>query len=179
MASNEQRRRIGEFEVTSKQIVVKDPCYDDTSGSTFPAKNGNWTAEVEFKGRTITSLTARVDGAREGTWVEVCEEVVDSGQMGIFNQAQSDNSVEADYDKICKMTLSDSRCGIIYTYGAVSATAYGDGSYPVLVIRDIKTGEVEAVKILFDSYPDDDYPDPDELAGTDDEEENKDDDAVH
>jgi hypothetical protein len=163
MASTERYyRRIGTFKVVSGNIAVKDPCYDNDMGSTFPAKNGSWEAEVHTDGRIIYALIASI-GSPSGVETEVCEEVVDSGQAGIFDSIMAGMTHDEDYDDICKITLSDGRAGIIKEFGVVSATAYGDGSYPVLVRRDPATGVVSSVRIDFDPVNDADYYDPDPL----------------
>ena len=84
--------------------------------------------------------------------------------MGIFDASRASHSSDDDYEDICEMTLKLPYGGIIKGYGVVSATAYGDGQYPVLVSRDLKTGEVTSVVVEFDSFDDSsgDYPDRDE-----------------
>jgi hypothetical protein len=154
-------RSIGTFQVGSGAISVKDPCYDNDMGSIFPARNGTWEAEVLTDDRIIYSLTAYI-GNKSGVETEVCEEGVDSGQMGVFDSVLSGMTHDEDYDAICKITLSDNRAGIIGGFGAVSSTAYGDGEYPVLVRRDPKTGEVFSVRIDFDPVNDADYYDEDD-----------------
>ena len=159
---------LGTFEVTSGKIIVKDPCYDDAYGSTFPAKNGTWVGSIHVtkgaRSARVSALEARAPG-RHNTLVEVCKEGVDSGQMGVFDSSKADASVDDDYEDICAMTLETPYGGIIKQYGVVSGTAYGDGEYPVMVSRDILTGEVTSVLIEFED-PDDssgDYPDEDEF----------------
>jgi len=159
---------VGTFEVTSGKIIVKDPCYDDAYGSTFPAKNGTWIGIIHVaKGRSarVSAIEARAAGYRHNTLTEVCREGVDSGQMGVFDSSKADASVEDDYEDICTMTLKTPYGGIIKQYGVVSGTAYGDGEYPVMVSRDLSTGEVTSVLVEFEA-PDDsdgDYPDEDEF----------------
>ena len=153
---------IGTFEVTSGSIVVKDPCYDDASGSTFPAKNGTWTGYIHRQGRTVASLEARASGPQRGIECEVCKEGVESGQMGIFNASDSERSREDDYDQICNMTLNGIFGGIINQYGVVSGTAYGDGVYPVLVRREVD-GTVTSVRIEFIDTIDGDFMDRDDI----------------
>lgn len=158
---------LGTFEVTSGSISVKDPCYDAAMGSTFPAKNGTWIGIIHIsRGRSarVCAIEARAPG-RHGVMAEVCEEGVDSGQMGVFDSSKADASVEDDYEDICTMTLKTPYGGIIKQYGVVSGTAYGDGTYPVMVSRDLKTGEVTSVLVEFED-PDDssgDHPDEDEF----------------
>lgn len=160
--SDRDTQEIGTFEVTSGKIVVKDPCY--TSGSIFPAKNGTWTGilHTDHGKKRICALEARAPG-HHNTMVEVCKEGVDSGQMGVFNESNAEHTHENDYNNICKMTLKAPYGGIIKHYGVASSTAYGDGTYPVMVSRDLKTGEVTSVIIEFTDGEDNDYPDQDDL----------------
>ena len=102
---------------------------------------------------------------------------VDSGQMmlcdpcyinGNWDTTQADfdcieqHKDEFSYGGACQATLSEKKAGVLESgLGAVCATGYGDGSYPVYV-RYNSEGRVVEMRIEFDSQTFDDYDDNDD-----------------
>ena len=217
---------IGEFTVTSGRVRVTDPCYcptprkghggDGLEGrgvEVLAARNGRWVAKVELTdedgswggGRVARlvvnhesyAMTLQLDRARtHGLFV-------DSGQMGVFDDAQfprePDQFEYEDskfYGQACNLTLgndSDGRdvhkFGGCLTFGAVSTTGYGDGTYPGFIERDAD-GNAVRIEVKFiaddeeeeddDDWDDDDPDDEDDDDLDDDEDEDdepEDDDA--
>lgn len=156
------------FQVESGEIHISDPCYDIGDGINILAKNGDWIAYVDFEdcgswGRRVKSLVAEFHGnSNPASTVEstIC---VDSGQAGIFdsNKFKDDDSVaglsrvhnkiicenEPFYSICCDRTLSDKQWGTIPN-GCVSSSGYGDGCYPVSILKDNK-GKAIRVEINF------------------------------
>lgn len=94
----------------------------------------------------------------ESNWVEHSEIGVDSGQAGIFCETtyrndeivpsittpesdfslgnyRKDETGEEWYEAMCKFTLDKEQWGV-YDTGVVSSTGYGDGGYPLEVVRN-------------------------------------------
>jgi hypothetical protein len=93
-------------------------------------------------------------------WEELdIDVVVDSGQAGIFDlEHYFDDSVieeepkfDCDHNKwyraCCEQTLTKMSAGII-SFGVVSSSGYGDGSYIVNIIKN-NDGKIIAIKIDF------------------------------
>lgn len=99
-------------------------------------------------------------------WEMYCEIGVDSGQAGIFCETSYRNdsiaeSIETSkvfdlppesegdkwYGKMCDFTLSDEQFGF-YETGVVTSTGYGDGCYPLEVVKD-KDGNIVGMKITY------------------------------
>ncbi len=109
----------------------------------------------------------------ESNWVEHSEIGVDSGQAGIFCESsyrkdelvESITAPEMDfvlpyddtpgdkwYETICKFTLVEPRWGS-YDTGVVSSSGYGDGGYPLEVVRN-DDGEIVGMRITY-IFPED------------------------
>ena len=83
---------------------------------------------------------------------------VDSGQAGIYDYAyfhKYENEREygkpADwYTRVCNMTETPERGGVLDSRCAVSSSGYGDGSYPCTIFRDKHSKEAVAFSIDFE-----------------------------
>lgn len=168
--------KLGQFEVTSGKLRVTDPCYDRSiwCSGYVDAENGTWEAFVYMSdqgawGNRVSALEVRRVGENEAPDRLVSFEVgVDSGQAGFFDDAfypeGDDNgeygNTDTFYGKVCEITLSDKRAGVL-PFGAVSSSGYGDGGYDCFVLE--KNGKVVAARIVFISEEgDEDYFEDDE-----------------
>lgn len=111
----------------------------------------------------------------ESNWVEHSEIGVDSGQAGIFCESsyRKDELVESIttptlqkpfvlpyddtpgdkwYEKICHFTLVEPQWGS-YDTGVVTSSGYGDGGYPLDVVRN-DDGEIVGMRITY-IFPED------------------------
>lgn len=169
-------KKLGNFEITSGEMVVSDPCYDlDTwCMAVVKAKNGTWTSFIELSderkwGIRVKSLYA-VHESIEGdinTINSQCTTAiqanlgVDSGQLGFFDKinyrndnVEGVNNVDEPlrpdkpwYSLCCDKTLSGERAGVI-PYGVVSSSGFGDGNYLGTVKYD-NENNVVAIHVNF------------------------------
>ena len=169
----------------SNNVRVSDPCYtDDVWCKTrltdvYPGEY-NVDTETSDEGR-ISRLTVIHKGyimecEDESNWVEHSEIGVDSGQAGIFCESSyrndemvpsittpeydfvlpyNDGPGDIWYEKICKFTLTEPRWGA-YDTGVVSSSGYGDGGYPLEVVRN-DDGEIVGMRITYIFPEDEDY----------------------
>ena len=142
------RKPIGNFECESGKFVVSDPCYDMNvwcRGELENIKCGVWNAEigimnVEKRGNRVALLSVQhesYDIDAEGDLTEHVAEFevdVDSGQAGIFDMKYYQDG-EDWYEQCCLITLSETYAGVI-SFGAVSSSGYGDGSYKCIYYTD-------------------------------------------
>lgn len=163
------------FNVNSGKIIASDPCYKEQIWCNYVienARNGQWVASVDFEGSPlhlrpirlylVHSDITKVDVLNK-PWDLIGWGGVDSGQFGFFDsderlekREQDDEVWENWYTKCCDITLSDDSYGANDDIGGVvSRTFYGDGSYPVSVIRN-ENGEAIALMVNFDPYEDED-----------------------
>ena len=92
---------------------------------------------------------------------------VDSGQAGFFDlepfKAQSETAIENGnynqdtehgkfYRSICEQTCEGEESFAIVPFGAASSSGYGDGGYPLYVLRDKDGLVVEAIIIFIAEY---------------------------
>ncbi|NMO95017.1 DUF4241 domain-containing protein [Paenibacillus lemnae] len=164
---------LGNFEVSSGQLVAADPCNDlDTNsiimGVLEPALNGTWASEVEKIelpdwGEANAKLTVYHESAAAQketlAWIK-CPFIagVDSGQAGVFDVSKyriADAAAPQDnpagdtnwYDICCDITESGEEAGVL-DGGAVSRTGIGDGAYGVYkAVND--QSQIIGVKIVF------------------------------
>jgi len=104
-------------------------------------------------------------------WDEHSEIGVDSGQAGVFCESTyrndqvdidtpkhdftlsfNDKSGDAWYEKMCKFTLSGEGWGA-YETGVVTSSGYGDGGYPLEIVRE-DNGYIVGMRITY-IFPDD------------------------
>ncbi|GAB6991789.1 DUF4241 domain-containing protein [Paenibacillus pini] len=166
---------LGNFEVTSGQLVVADPCYELNTATIIMGLldnvlYGTWVGEVEKTevrdwGEACSKLTAYHSSAAEQItymeWVK-CGFIVgvDSGQAGIFDLnsyripdaksegvgSGSDQDSEW-YLSCCDVTESGEEAGVIQG-GVVSHTGIGDGTYGVYMTTN-QQNQIVGVKIVF------------------------------
>lgn len=163
--------QLGNFEVSSGQLVVADPCYELDANTVImglleSVMDGTWASEVEKVeipdwGEANAKLTAyHISAAEQGAFLEwiKCPFVagVDSGQAGIFDKQKfrindvdtsSDSTDTAWYYTCCDITESGEEAGVL-DGGVVSRTGMGDGAYGVYKAVN-QQEQVVAVKIVF------------------------------
>lgn len=163
--------QLGNFEVSSGQLVVADPCYEWDANTVImglleSVMDGTWVSEVEKVeipdwGEANAKLTAyHISAAEQGEFLEwiKCPFVagVDSGQAGIFDKpkfriadagAPADSTDTAWYYACCDITESGEEAGVL-DGGVVSRTGMGDGAYGVYKAVN-QLDQVVAVKIVF------------------------------
>ena len=156
---------VGRFEVKEGgQIGAWDPCYGD--GQKWPAAPGTWEAWVDKSdegswGVRVKELRAFRVGRDPAHCYELADDLgVDSGQMGIYalNPGEEIDTSEADYEKICDLTLSDGQFGVL-PYGVVSSSGFGDGGYDARGLKD-EQGRLTEIRIEFipdEKLSEDDY----------------------
>ena len=95
---------------------------------------------------------------------------VDSGQAGFFDlelfaaqsATESEDGYQQDtehgkfYRSICEQTGDDSDGFAIVPFGAASSSGYGDGGYPLYVLRDKDGLVIEAIIIFLAEYDEED-----------------------
>jgi hypothetical protein len=159
-------QNIGTFEVNSGFIRVTDPCYtpDTWCAGDFEARNGTWNAEIVYSednswGRRVVELHIWHTGIRYARSAHLFKELiidvgVDSGQCGFFdseeyktNQGGDFDDKESFYGKVCALTLQESDPAGVISFGAVSSSGPGDGSYRVSIIES--DGKAVAAKVVF------------------------------
>jgi len=143
VARGDYSEPVGNFEVTSGELLVADPCYvPDAMYVTRiqDALPGLWSAGVVryFEGDwgvRVAELHAYHVDYLEGDkvrWVTEESMGVDSGQGGIFDLSKYgyDPKYEEWYNICCAHTLSSKGAGIV-EQGVVSRSGFGDGFYGV------------------------------------------------
>lgn len=165
---------LGGFTVgDDEEVVVGDPCYEDTLWSTelTDVSRGYWTAYVRKDRKTnrVSELLAVCHGwpfpELEDFGYEGHTAGVDSGQLGIYSKdmyrtgdylpEDLENRLDLDlsdpaerfYAANCDRSLSKKQAGVL-PRGVVSASGYGDGEYPVRLVRDTE-GTVMAIWVVF------------------------------
>lgn len=160
--------KIGKFKVESGRIIVCDPCYTPKMEAKYSAVNGEWQASVSGTDRNA-SLTASTKGSSKYPWVKDTKAGVDSGQMSVFDlkffrddaeagktampkwmtpkRIKSEGPGEVFYGACCTMTSNEQSAGSL-PHGAISASGYGDGLYPIYIKKNPQ-GKVVAVSIKF------------------------------
>lgn len=165
--------QLGDFEVTSGQLVVSDPCYELDTGTIImglldDVLQGTWVGQVEKTevrdwGEACSKLTAYHRSVAEQLehleWVK-CSFIVgvDSGQAGIFDmnkyripdsdsQGTSSDSDSDWYFACCDITESGHEAGVL-DGGVVSRTGMGDGAYGVYIAMN-QQNQIVGVKIVF------------------------------
>jgi len=160
------KKSIGTFFNTSGLMIVADPCYDVNNIKDVPmtretqrhgmwvgtAVKGEWRAYVQTVAHAAgaAALWARKTNSRGESW-DVFDLHVDSGLMAI-----SDYTPDFGGEKWYDMILRIKDKSVLTTFnwkgssktGVVVGTAYGDGTYPLLVNRN-KKGEVVEIGIKF------------------------------
>jgi hypothetical protein len=182
----EGAQALGTFQVTDGKVMVSDPCYKRGTwcqGVLENVRNGQWNAVVNMKDEgqwgircenLIAYATPGLLKTEEGSWEKTDIDVgVDSGQAGIFSEAQyrddqiakefegdkpnfmsEERIADSDpgerwYGMCCSASITDNRgsAGIV-PFGVVSSSGYGDGSYDCYIQKDDK-GEIMGIKIDF------------------------------
>ena len=111
----------------------------------------------------------------ESSWEEHSEIGVDSGQAGIFCESsyrndelsegittpdvdfslsdyRDDKGGDRWYEKMCKFTLDKEQWGV-YDTGVVTSSGYGDGGYPLDIVRN-DDGQIVGMRITY-IFPED------------------------
>lgn len=144
---------IGQFRVTSNEILVSDPCYDasDLNHLIKGVRKGKWDAKIYLneEGRVMYLMAWNivieppvVDSYK---WHLSSDNIgVDSGQVGIYDKEYyQDDAIVEGLDRIrkepicpdepwysfnCDRTTDKMKAGII-PFGCVSSSGYGEGVY--------------------------------------------------
>lgn len=169
------KRYHGFFQQSSDKMMVSDPCYDLDTWCQHVLEDvtiGDWmTTSKLFDegvwGVRVTEITAFIGAEPKDTDFILQDQVdigVDSGQAGFFDYEyykkgkENDNKIEDEgenaynvkgsfYSTCCGISLDNKQSGTL-EQGFVSASGYGDGGYPLYVVRDAE-GKVTAVKVVF------------------------------
>ena len=158
--------KLGTFEVTSGKLIITDPCYKFDEENVIPAKNGTWTASVEYNnsGYVAELIVLHQDYYRVGATEQILDFTcpVDSGQAGVFdadayaqNQGGEYGNMDTFYGKICHLTCETEEMGGIITmnkaaFGAASTSGNGDGDYEIAGFY--QDGELYGIRVYFDNY---------------------------
>lgn len=156
---------LGHFRVDG-DLRVTDPCYDkgcEFAAHVLPAAPGIWEATVDVhQGERAYALTVyhkELCNPDLPDWEDPDWAVsVDSGQVGVFLNSRYPDDVNDEfmdsfskgrnlYNDCCSVTLTTGWGTVPDGMGVVSNTAYGDGGYPVRVVR--KDGKIVGVAISF------------------------------
>ena len=165
----------------SDKVRVSDPCYDNDVWCKTMLTGvlpGEYEVTVERTddaswGNRISQLqVVHKDYKHKNlVWDEHSEIGVDSGQAGVFcessyrndevaktinngNGIRFDNSEDGDkwYEKMCRFTLSGEGWGA-YETGVVTSSGYGDGGYPLEIVRE-DNGYIVGMRITY-IFPED------------------------
>ncbi len=150
------------------KVLVSDPCYEYPTWCTGTVENvkpGNYNTNVIYYKDTDNFFNGRVSELiaihesytnKDLPWqITEADIGVDSGQCGIFDFEQVKDIIGAGewdeedefYAKACACTDDDKQYGEIGTYGVISRSGVGDGSYD-LYVADID-GEIVGIKVVF------------------------------
>lgn len=184
---------LGSVTFESPVMRVTDPCYEKGTwcAGTLPVVTGQWEASAMIGptswGRRVrelrirhSSLPASVFEGLDTVFTDSgIDAGVDSGQCGFFDDARypvDPAQLEWDegtfYGECCETTLDYKKPGggvVAGGAGVVTRSGFGDGGYPVLVLRN-SAGDVTAAVLRYIG-PEDDESDEDEddTDGVDDE----------
>lgn len=168
---------IGDFTVISGTLFCADPCYNQNEDAYFVkilnAHPGRWRGYA-LENTRITELICvhekmitNIQSITPTDWEDTKQDIyVDSGQAGVFDAQTYRNDEVIDwepefmrgdprgqhepgnkwYRACCDVTLSDLGAGVL-PGGAVAVSGWGDGVYPVYVLRNGST--VVGVRIVF------------------------------
>jgi hypothetical protein len=145
---------FGSFELLSGRLVIGDPCYREVErsglGALVAARPGTW--------RVSYAATESAPGALQAVhgfvapevlhWVEAPAALaVDSAQMGVVDERFYKPDNQRWYERCCQLTCTPPHAGT-FPAGAVAATYYGDGDYPLMLARGADD-RVLGVRVLF------------------------------
>ncbi len=162
---------LGHFENQSGAITIGDPCYSKDSECVINkvvAQQGTWKAHLLIDKKTVERQSLFVHHEdypvrSNATMGHLFRRVaVDSGQLCVHDSRywgkksavpkgfMSDVALKFDcddpwYKMHCKITLYTEDHVDVTPFGAVSATAYGDGNYFVEAIK--KNGKLVALRV--------------------------------
>lgn len=145
------------------KVLVSDPCYDYPTWCTKLVENvkpGNYNTNVTYcYGNMVSDLQVIHEDydMYDLDWYPVVADIgVDSGQCGIFDFDQGQSIIgtgeydekDSFYGKACACTHNaDTKYGEMDTYGVVSRSGGGDGTYD-LYVADIDD-EIVGIKVVF------------------------------
>ena len=144
----------GTFELLSGTLAIGDPCVgrlgQSDAGALVEARPGSWRVSYAQTDSAPAALQAVHGFAAPDVlhWVEAQRQlVVESGQMGVlderFHRPDDDR-----WSIRCRRLTSTHPFAGIFPAGAVSATYFGKGRYPLLVARGVDE-RVLGVRVLF------------------------------
>ena len=156
---------LGSFYVTGNKIHVSDPCCDYDSVCAAKIVNallGKYLAKITLYdmatwGIRVANLSI-CHANHKNVIPNICTDCVigvDSGQAGFFDDAYYQQNQGGEFGDLntffglaCSLTLSKNRGGIMQDHGVVSATGFGDGSYPLYIGKNAD-GKIVAASISF------------------------------
>jgi hypothetical protein len=155
------------FENKSGVMCVTDPCYEKGTWCAvwdLPVLKGTWHTDVVISDEgEWGNRVAKLEVWHEDypCMFEPLEAIstdigVDSGQAGFFDAdlyPEDDKQFEYEnessfYRRVCNLTLSNDKYGVIDDFGVVSCSGYGDGSYGLFGQAD-EWGRYVHLAILF------------------------------
>lgn len=170
----------------SDKVRVSDPCYDNDVWCKTMLTGvlpGKYKVEVErsnegdWGNRVARLFVKHEDYSHSNNWEYHSEIGVDSGQAGIFCESSYRNDElaagittppldcpfvipftnEGDvwFDKMCNFTLAGESWGT-YDSGVVTSSGFGDGSYPLEVVRE-SNGYIVGMMITYISNEDEEW----------------------
>lgn len=177
MKMNKTVIELGQFEITSGEAFVSDPCYEVGTwcqAKLANVKNGHWFASVfqsdegdwGIRNAELIAYHESAQQVNELDWkLEDAEIGVDSGQAGIYDAIsyRNDSMVgeienklgfdldeegEKFYAQNCDLTVDTKPFAGVLGHGVVSSSGYGDGGYNLYTIKD-NDGEIVAMKVIF------------------------------
>lgn len=160
---------LGDFTVSSGQLIVTDPCYEKGTwcqGILTNVKNGLWEAFTGLKRQDGWGVRNQYLRVAHKNFLDIKCDIkssidvgVDSGQAGFFDLAKYPEGESREYgDKdsfygqVCALTLNEEGvedhpgAGVL-EFGAVSSSGFGDGSYSCHYAKD--NNEIVAAEIVF------------------------------
>jgi len=155
-------KNIGTFEVTSGQIRISDPCYDNDAVGTFAhsiaARNGTWDAWVQLEEAQVAELIVVRQERSPIRWRRGDCIGVDSGTAGVFDESAFRVDAGIPHEPMWseepgdlwyyKHVVQDQFEAKSITGGVISRTGWGDGIYKFQWSRSSE-GTAEAVRIIF------------------------------
>lgn len=160
------------FKTESGKLYVTDPCYmgfDPKYQALVHVRPGIYTARVKPEGGCIAqfmiTLEDRSISFEDQNWEEIHGDIaVDSGQCGFFDfngeePIGGDYGTDDFYGRACEATIETGELCI--KEGAVSRSGYGEGGYPLFVLRD-ENEHIVALKLVFIRDEEDEDEDPED-----------------
>lgn len=150
------------------KVLVSDPCYENDIRCTEVVENvkeGNYTTNVAYWkdsdpvfNNRVAELEVILDGVDKDTlnWeITEADISVDSGKCGIYDyKSVKDivgtgecNEKDTFYGQACQCTDAKEQYSELNSYGVVSRSGIGDGSYDLYIAK--QDNQVVGIKIVY------------------------------